>query len=211
MIDTAKYSHLLIFCDPSDIRPVTQRPNFINGLNGLIATNGHLCVVDATIQRTDEPMIEAKAILNLEKQYLALQKTVIEAQKANFNPAPNSPYYGKCPRCKGKGKHGEITGCDECDGEGEFTHGSHEYTCKECNGKGEVEDIFPDVTCENCNGTGQHKDTLTQIGDLMIQSQYYRKIMTLSDVVFYKPEGESNTMYFSHANGWGAVMPVRVD
>lgn len=29
-----------------------------------------------------------------------------------------------------------VEGCDDCDGDGYFWHGNHEYECKECDGEG---------------------------------------------------------------------------
>lgn len=201
-------SHLFKFCDPNDDRPFVQRPNLVEGMSGMVATNGHLCVVDTSVKYLGETAIKNKAILGLEKSFLQHSEITIEYQVSTFNPAPKDLYGGKCTRCRGKGKHGELIGCGDCDGQGEFEYGSHEYTCKECQGTGEIESDLKDVTCEECGGSGQKKDTLTQVGDSMIQSKYYRKIRTLPEVVFYKPEGESHTIYFSWAHGWGAVMPV---
>ena len=32
--------------------------------------------------------------------------------------------------------------CEECDGDGDFFHGSHTYDCKECDGRGKVNDRY---------------------------------------------------------------------
>lgn len=64
-----------------------------------------------------------------------------------------------CLRCMGSGFVTESD-CPDCDGEGEFQHGSHWYDCKECEGAGasgtspSTADIAHAIRCFECRSTG---------------------------------------------------------
>lgn len=62
-----------------------------------------------------------------------------------------------CGTCKGRGTVTRVE-CDDCDGEGHFWHGAHEYECRACGGEGwnyvDPEDGDGDLPCEDCDGLG---------------------------------------------------------
>ena len=58
-----------------------------------------------------------------------------------------------CKICKGTGLITQID-CDDCDGDGWFRHGAHEYECRNCDGSGVINRPGKGDTCPNCFGTG---------------------------------------------------------
>jgi hypothetical protein len=76
----------------------------------------------------------------------------------------------RCRHCEGTGLATE-TDCDDCDGDGWFSHGSHTYECKNCDGLGVITQPGTGTTCSACYGTGNggreypstHGDTLLNV------------------------------------------------
>ena len=86
------------------------------------ATNGHIAV--------RVPKIDGVEILP-EKYIPSLEGLFQSVGGNDFIALPWMPPLEECQLCIGTGIAYE---CPECDGEGEFEHGTHSYCCKECGG-----------------------------------------------------------------------------
>lgn len=125
-----------------------------------------------------------------------------------------------CEACNGSGVVHERD-CDECDGEGEFDHGSHTYVCKNCEGTGDIDaDPSPgeERTCWACDGLkiggGEKPTPGIGRGQLRLASHCAALICThVPDAEIRAiPEGEKGFIYFRSAtqNVFGVVMPILI-
>jgi len=120
--------------------------------NGTAACNGHLVVwVDQPCETRVEGLLPTKVAgyVMHAKEAAALDGDWrrMDALASTFDP---------CHRCSGSG-HVHVVTCDECDGDGEFRHGSHFYQCQACYGSGECVESgdASGVRCRECCGTGK--------------------------------------------------------
>lgn len=106
------------------------------------------------------------------------------------------------------------TKCEDCDGEGEFWHGSYEYECKNCDGDGHIfskkEDIGAErVDCDMCDGVG-HKMVLASVGLARIQAQYLVLLQELPGCqICGWQDAINNGTVFRFDGGAGLVMHCR--
>lgn len=117
-----------------------------------------------------------------------------------------------CPDCEGSGRMHEAR-CSECDGNGEFDHGSHTYSCKECDGNGALlfattRDADTSAPCWPCKGSGFQSSRIVFGGhDAGFDANYLRLIATLPNVQFV-PGGPRDMARFEFDGGLGFLMPL---
>lgn len=197
------------FCAVSDVRyylnHIFKKGDF------LCASNGH-CLVrmpdDGTVEihpETLENTINIDRVLNIEAwpqdgfvPFEFAEPEIIE----------------KCHTCNATGKTFQKEECDECDGDGEFEHGTNTYECKECDGSGKLRINHGEKTaCEDCNGTGINYAYLTIPDGRLFNHQYLLKLKALPGITYLPDhsDGEhgSVSMRFKFDNGLGLLMPVR--
>ena len=113
-----------------------------------------------------------------------------------------------CEYCAGSGT---AYDCEECDGEGSFTHKDKEYDCKWCNGAGQHQNgEGTPGTCWHCDGFGVKPYQAVAIGNSHFDNRYLALIAALPNAKI-APNGPKDIAYFTFDGGDGAVMPMRVD
>jgi len=121
----------------------------------------------------------------------------------------NLPDKMPCKKCSGTGKQRGVRECYECDGKGEFDHGSHTYECKECEGTGEVEDPHePKTTCSRCNGTGEAFH-IVKIGHAAFDTTWLRIFSELPNAEIHIGDSTKAPALITFDGGWGVLMPCR--
>lgn len=120
---------------------------------------------------------------------------------------PPLPPQEECSMCNGTGIAYE---CEECDGDGEFEHGSHTYTCKECDGSAQVAysgEIA--VACRHCGGTGKKRMKAINVGRSHFDLFYLHLINGLPGARFSLGAGPMDCAWFVFDGGEGVLMPRR--
>lgn len=122
----------------------------------IMATNGHWAALadpDASLETADIPPVRDELAPRLRDIALA-----VLSYDGPFIPATQIGVASRpCPQCEGSGRLSE-TQCDECDGLGNFWHGSHRYECDNCDGEGEIRKPSKnsaDTECYGCDGSGR--------------------------------------------------------
>jgi len=93
--------------------------------------------------------------------------------------------------------------CPDCEGNGEFEHGNHDYVCMECNGTGKV------GMCTKCGGTRKYFGYV-DINGARFNGLYIALIAELPYATLSVNVADGKPSLFSFDGGVGAVMPVRV-
>lgn len=199
MIDLKK------FCATSDDPREYIRTPF-RSPEGIVATNGHIMIC------IDDDGGEYQDAVENTKSYAAKFKAYIKDQKRAWIDAASVtlPEAKPCLACDGKGYVHEED-CDDCDGEGEFQHGSHWYDCKECNGNGKVlagAGSGSKTTCYKCDGYGEEFQPV-RVNHTAFQRKYLALIACLPDCRLGLPAEPLETTVFTFTGGWGSIMPVR--
>jgi hypothetical protein len=190
------------FAGVDDYRTYLNRPWRRDGK--LYATNGHFMI------EIDDDGRDAAAF---EKQPDCVG-IFAKHTPGEFMPIPPLAAPARCEWCKG---HGVCyrEACPDCDGNGEFMRGMHEYECKRCEGDGYF--LFPtappgekETRCSACYGLGEEvrKDRGTPVGDLLVATRLLRVLTELPGVevaVCKAPEA----LWFRFTGGRGLVMPMR--
>lgn len=211
-IDTPdKLAMLMRFVAPeTDIRTHLTKPMRQDGF--LYASDGWIAV-----RVLDDQAIEAgehPAKSNISKIF---DKPI---QPEALHPLPELPAAIKCKHCGGSGIQ-YFSICDECDGEGSFTHGTHNYECKECDGDGSIYNKSGHgvkQTCWHCSGHGEadhHGGAVPiKIGGLHFKPHLLRMIASLPGAriehITPADETELPATRFTFDGGEGAVMPIKV-
>lgn len=141
------------FCGKGDVRTYLNAPFAIAGGTG--ASNGLILVWLA--EEICGTLIGPK-----EAEFLGRLEQLIVRAKSDWNDADSQwvsvetiyTVTHKCPHCDGT-RLVSIAHCDDCDGEGSFWHGNHEYDCKNCEGAGEAKETGFGEPCDECEGTGK--------------------------------------------------------
>lgn len=176
---------------------------------------GHIYATDGAIaiRIADHADIEADT-LPADKQDIAkkLQSWIDTAGgMTNYKPltAECEDTRDQCAHCNGSG---HTRDCPECDGEGEFEHGSHTYQCEECDGDGTLPGTSQDGTCACCWGSGKSSfskrvepDPESNAG---YQSHLLLQLKQLPDIEFAVGE-EDAAGGFRFTGGAGVIMPLR--
>lgn len=175
---------------------------------GIARTNGHVLVVTPDDGREcDGPNTEALA--NVVMGFAAV---VDDADKREWIALSDIelPPATKCEHCRGAG-HLYETECDECEGEGDFAHGSHTYTCKECDGCGFIpaprKDEFK-VECSRCSGTGEGFRAV-KVYTSWFQRPYLSLLAGLPNCRLTLGAEPMGSTVFTFDGGFGAIMPCR--
>lgn len=135
-----------------------------------------------------------------------------DPDRFDWHPIPPLDPAGarKCVVCEGSGR---VTPCPECDGEGEFQHGSHRYECKHCDGDGEIAVHDPEESarpCRACAGSGLDSMTGVEVGAGFYAFRYLRLISEeCPDAEIGVPYNNPEGMAMWRAPGvLGALMPI---
>lgn len=183
-----------------DPRDYLQKPFRQAGM--IYATNGHFLVEIAD----DGRLLEYASPERLPKV-----KTIIDRLRpADFVPIPDMLEMIPCATCGGAGMHARAE-CPECDGAGEFDHGSHMYECKHCDGEGYIGSDGVPTTCLACDGIGETVvlADLTEVGPAKFASRYLRFLVRmLPGPVTIAVSGPKDPAEFRFAGGRGVLMPV---
>ncbi len=125
---------------------------------------------------------------------------------------PTVPLAAKCVSCKGK-RTVRLGSCEDCNGDGTFFHGQHEYDCKHCDGDGWTDDYSDGATvedrpCGNCNGLGRigARHVVAAAG---FQQVYLNWIARLPGPVLFAAGGPEDSAAFAFDGGNGVLMPMR--
>ncbi len=188
------------FCAKSkdDPRTYLYKPFLIGEY--IYATNGHVAIRvknDGSLPEVAE-IDKVKTISNY-----------FQSLSSDFIDIPSIPNPEPCKHCQGSGKWNEKIECDECDGDGEFIHGSHYYSCKECDGEGKIETGNKVGICDSCEGSGHSRMQHMQIGIASFAVRYIIKISALPGIKFCKPIHQNDIATFVFDGGEGCIMPVR--
>lgn len=198
------------FCGRDDPREYLNQPWHENGAT--FATNGHIAIMldgapDPSLPPADPVM--AGRIPKLLAQVAANQQEI--AIVLPEEPAET------CYRCRGMG-FATSKQCEECDGDGWFEHGSHNYDCKECDGSGE--DVVPAsqnspgaMECERCDGEGKlfsrYVDLRADGTTYKFQEGYLRLISALPSPRLIVSADHAGAARFEFTGGRGVLMPCR--
>lgn len=189
------------FCAVNDIRLYLLNPIRRDGY--LYATNGHIAVCIP-----DNPEINASAD-ETRPDFSFIHKAMAEISDFGTVVAELPPPV-KCPACGGSGY---SVKCDDCDGEGTFDHGLHEYECKNCDGDGTfpgAKDEKGAVTCHHCDGTGHDPFQTVRVGNSPFARRYVAMLKELPGAVIWtNSENELASAFFKFDGGFGALMPCR--
>lgn len=117
-----------------------------------------------------------------------------------------------CVRCNGGGQLWTLE-CPDCGGDGEFDHGSHNYTCRECNGAGVMRDSSPfdgayPGTCQDCRGDGAAIQPVELPGGTCFQRRYLALLADLPGCEI-APPSTWKAARFRFDGGEGLLMPCR--
>ena len=162
------------------------------------ATNGHIAV--------RVPKIDGVEILP--EKHLPLLESLFQSVGGNdFIALPWMPPPEECLLCSGTGIAYE---CPECDGEGEFEHGTHSYCCEECGGSGQVEyREKSEIACRICGGTGVARYKPMKVGGSHFDLFYLHLINGLPGAKFAPGAGRMDMARFVFDGGEGILMPMK--
>lgn len=191
------------FCGVDDPREYLNAPWRRDGK--LYATNGHFMIEIADDGR------EAPEF----KNHPDCAKIFAKHTPSEFGSIPALVEAVPCQCCKGRGMcYSEP--CPDCNGRGEFRHGSFDYECQRCDGDGEF--IFPvppigmaETRCAACYGLGEefNKDHGTKVGEFKFATRLLRVLTTLPGIEIATC-GPEAPLWFRFDGGRGLVMPMRI-
>jgi hypothetical protein len=182
------------FCADGDFRRYLNNP-FMQG-EYAVASNAEIAI------RTTEFEGEYPA---KEDKWVDISAVIDRACKSELPMLPipaDLPPTKLCPDCDRKDWYAKET-CDDCNGEGTFEHGRHEYDCKNCDGEGEIK-----AQCLKCGGKGYLIEAV-QIGDAHFSSSYLALLADLPGIAI-APNGKDGAAYFKFDGGDGVLMPMRM-
>lgn len=210
-VTLAPSAALEALCPSDDPRTWMHRPFTAAGMRA--ATNGHMLIaLHQTTPGEDTPGIAKN-----------LPELLTKALAAIFDPARDwtrldsitLPERRECRHCEGEG-HIYETKCPDCDGEGDFQHGSHWYECKECDGNGTTKSAAPQspdhtpTKCWTCAGTGEAPQPAAAVG-AHYGSHYLRLLASLPNCEITAPEHPLATTFCRFDGGVAIVMPRHAD
>lgn len=215
MADPAQPIDLAPFCarPQNDSRSYLWRPFALEG--GTAASNWHL-LVWVSEDRGAEPLSSESAA----KIAGVAAKAKARALLADgWQPVSGVALSDKrCPRCNGHGALSFVK-CDDCDGEGNFWHGRHEYECQNCEGRGELLqpgrkqfDYEGERVCEHCCGTRLRPNMPSGIGcdRQTVQSVYIALLQQLPNAEIAHAQDEK-VFYVRFDGGVAAVRALQAE
>lgn len=168
--------------------------------DGIAYTNGHVMVLvpddGGDYQDAPDRMVQAmKKLPGVEaedREWVVV--SAIDIQEAS-----------KCESCLGEGVVRRAD-CPDCDGEGEFSYGSHWYQCKECKGDGVVDSKEGrEEVCDRCLGARVEPVTV-KVKRAMFQSIYLGLLGQLPNCEI-APGDPFSAAPFRFDGGKGWLMP----
>lgn len=198
-------------CPSDDPRSWMHQPFTAAGMRA--ATNGHMVIaLHQTSPGEDTPGIAKNLPELLTKALAAATEPGREWTRLDSITLPERR---ECKPCEGQG-HVYVTKCPDCDGEGDFQHGSHWYECKECHGNGTTKSAEPKspdhtpTTCRHCAGTGEHPKPAAAVGT-HYGSHYLRLLASLPNCEITPPETPLAFTFCRFDGGIAVVMPRLAD
>ncbi|QET71414.1 hypothetical protein [Bordetella bronchiseptica] len=198
------------FCGRNDLRPYFNSPWQEDGK--VFACDGYIAIQIDAVPDAALPAVDPKMAGRI-------QKLLSQVESNNVEVAINLPTdpADTCRRCDGSG-YKISRACDECEGDGWFEHGTHEYECKECDGEGEHATPATAQTagakeCDSCDGMGV---LLTRYVELhangtayKFQERYLTLISRLPSARLIVSGDNFAAARFEFSGGRGVVMPCR--
>ena len=205
------YDTLHTFCAVNDPRAWLNHPLRIEDC--VVATNGHIAVAT--------PWNDAQ---HAGRQYSTAPDEARLAEKVCAARAAASTPGGTwksvtdiqicidpCLLCEGSGNVTKKT-CPDCDGEGCFAHGHHDYDCKQCEGDGFTVTPRGDKPCKECFATGLTQalsdfDALDEWGPKAANTIYVAALRKLP-LAQLRAELEAGAFPIRFDGGFGLLMPM---
>lgn len=196
------------FCGPKDERPCLAVPHPVPG--GAVASNGHILILvdGAEVAQPNEAerlteSIAANVAKMLDQARLHDFADAIPAMSLSLDN------YEECTRCDGNGYVKEVP-CQDCDGEGQFMRGRHEYTCQQCDGSG-VETFWDaeQTRCPECGGSQVEQDAVKFGANAThgINTKYLHLLQSLPECVVSWATDE--WIVYRFTGGCGVVAAMR--
>jgi hypothetical protein len=198
------------FCGRDDPRVYLNSPWQEDGR--AYATNGHIAIEIEGLPDAPLRAVDPKMAGRIQKLLTQVEGNDVEvAITLPVEPADT------CRRCAGSG-YAISEACNECDGDGWFEHGTHEYECKACDSQGEHATPATAETpgakeCDSCDGMGV---LLTRYVELhangtgyRFQERYLTLISRLPSARLLVNGDNSAAARFEFSGGRGVVMPCR--
>lgn len=200
------------FCGKYDPRAYMHEPFNVAGGTG--ASNGHILawLSEASFGGPLGP-----------KESESIERLIVQAKADAVDP--NAQWIAvdtirtssrKCAQCEGTGVV-QVIECEDCDGDGYFQHGSHDYDCKECNGVGHKNETGIGERCDECGGSGK-----SEVGQpssygvprqldgrgFTVQSHFISQMRKLPGCKIKRYDSHQTTgLTFVFDGGVGVVMP----
>lgn len=204
------------FCGKDDVREYMHAPFAVLGGTG--ATNGHILawVADASVGKPLRKPLGPRESESIERLIVRAKADAVdpEAQWIAVDTIRTSSR--KCAQCEGTGVV-QVIECEDCDGDGYFQHGSHDYDCKECNGVGHKNTTGIGEQCDECGGSGESEvgqpssfGVLHQFDGrgFTVQSHFISRMRKLPGCKIKRYDSYQNTgLTFVFNGGVGIVMP----
>lgn len=204
------------FCGKNDPRAYMHEPFNVAGGTG--ASNGHIL---AWLPETSfgKPLGP--------KESESIERLIVRAKADAVDPAAQwiavdtiRTSSHKCAQCEGTGVV-QVIECEDCDGDGYFQHGSHDYDCKECNGVGHKNETGIGERCDECGGSGKSEvrrpssfGVPSQFAGqgFTIQSHFISRMRKLPGCKIKRYDSYQNTgLTFVFDGGVGIVMPYMMN
>jgi len=192
------------FCAANDYREYIRRPWKVG--ERVYATNGKYAIrLDSADGHSVEEITGKRA--NVEK--LIAEHVVV----SEWGSVPNLPAKIDCWACRGTGKV-RLGECEDCDGNGSFWHGNHDYECQNCDGTGwHAVDGGAEQDCSHCLGIGEElcrRENFTKVYNATVDGAFLRVIAQLPNVKVSSGKTATDPIMFEFDGGCGLLMPLRV-
>jgi hypothetical protein len=196
---------LQTFCAVNDSREHRNKPHRIGDF--VYALNGYM-VIRVPFELVTG--IEAGSLSSAapeSNQYVYLFDNRKPVGERIEIPKPVRTVENTCLRCDGKGKDYEARHCEDCNGNGEFTHGEHIYSCKECDGSGKKANYKEiSLTCDTCLGSLFDKYKAAPVGKHYYDMRYLAIASALPNVrIEASPEKDTSLVKFFFDDGEGFI------
>ncbi|KDD42581.1 hypothetical protein [Bordetella bronchiseptica] len=198
------------FCGRYDPRPFLNAPWQEDGKT--FASNGHIAIMTDGLPDATLPPADPKMAGRIPKLLAQVESNTIEVA-INLPTEPAET----CRRCAGSG-YVISQACDDCDGEGWFEHGTHDYECKECDGEGEHATTATAQTpgakeCNSCDGMGvlmtRYVELRANGTAYKFQERYLALISRLPSARLIVSADNFAAARFEFSGGRGVLMPCR--
>lgn len=197
------------FCDPDDIRSITNQPFTLDGYT--VATNGWVMLVSP---KSNYPSAEDVGIPGRTQDSVRTIISEIKAKDSLLTPsALTEPGMIDCKVCKGTGK--PITKqCSECHGDGmvffENYHSDYEFECKSCDGLGTTTTANLTGHCGHCGGGGKqyNEEVTVDAFDMRFNPKLVELFINAPNLEV-APDHDGMRICFKSGNQFGALMALR--